>query len=80
MGDINFTLADWSSFHSTDPEGQSNLDGLSIGNYEQHISEAARSFDVILSNQTKYVIDVQVIIFKFFSKIFSVLVINQTRL
>ena len=56
--DINFTLADWSSFYSSGPEGQTNLDGLSIGNYEQQISEAARSFDVILSNKRKSVIDV----------------------
>ena len=57
--DINFTLADWSSFHSSDPEGQTNLDGLSIGNYEQQMSEAARRFDLILSNKRKSVIDVR---------------------
>ena len=77
MGDIIFMSADWSNFHSTGAEGQSNLDGLSIGNYEQQISEAARSFDVILSNKTKSVTDVQVYDF---SKVVSVLIINHTRL
>ena len=51
MGDINFTSTDWSSLYSSDPEEQTFLDGLSIGNYEQQISEAARSLDVILNNQ-----------------------------
>ena len=51
MGDIKFTSTDWSSLYSSDPEERTFLDGLSIGNYEQQISEAGRSLDVILNNQ-----------------------------